>query len=157
MTDILNISVIFYYNNNFKINNTMFHHNKYYFLLQICLLITTTSFAQTPIPTDFYGINGWMPDSLNTSFYNGQVHNLWTEVEASKPAVIRIGGIAYDKNYPTDYQLLKMIDSVQSIGAEPIIQVPLWAGTETAQNAADIVTLVNVTYGKNVKYFTFLP
>jgi len=60
-------------------------------------------------------------------------------------------------NLPKHNKLTLQHDSVQAIGAEPIVQVPLWAGTETAQNAADIVTLVNVTYGKNVKYFTFLP
>lgn len=122
-------------------------------LLIINLILTTSLIAQTTIPTNFYGINSWMPDTLNTTFYNGQIHHLWTEVEDSKPNVIRIGGIAYDKNYPTDYQLIKMIDSIKAIGAEPIVQVPLWAGTETAQNAADIVTLINVTYGRDVKYF----
>lgn len=126
---------------------------KLIFSLMINSFLVGSLLAQMTIPTNYYGMNGWMPDSLNTTFYNGQVHNLWSAVEDSKPSVIRIGGIAYDKSYPTDYQLIKMIDSIQSIGAEPIVQVPLWAGTETAQNAADIVTLVNVTYGRNVKYF----
>jgi hypothetical protein len=109
--------------------------------------------GQLEITNNYYGINSWMPDTINTTFYNGQVQNYWSEIESANPSVIRIGGIAYDKNYPTDYQLIKMIDSIQAIGAEPIVQVPLWAGTETAQNAADIVTLVNVTYNRNVKYF----
>jgi hypothetical protein len=128
-------------------------HLKSKLLFVICLFNIAFLTAQTTIPANFYGINSWMPDTINTTFYNGQIHLLWPEVEASKPSVIRIGGIAYDNDYPTDYQLIRLIDSIKEIGAEPIVQVPLWAGTKTAQNAADIVTLVNITYGRNVKYF----
>ena len=108
--------------------------------------------AQT-IPTEFFGQNAWMPDTIGNVPYYGKLHQQWGKVKDSKAAVIRFGGIAPDNNKPTNHQYIKMIDSVRAKGMEPIIQVPFHKWAYTAQQAADIVTFLNVTKGKNIKYF----
>jgi len=40
------------------------------------------------------------------------------------------------------------------VGAEPIIQVPVWGGDSTASHAARVVEFVNITHNKNIKYWS---
>ena len=95
-----------------------------------------------------------MPDSIGTHRYYGKLHQKWGNIKNSKAQIIRAGGIAPDENFFTNYQLLRLIDSIRSVGAEPIIQVPLWGGTFSAANAANIVEFVNITNSKNIKYWS---
>lgn len=131
-------------------------NNWHVLLIAACIycLSTLSLNAQTTIPTDYYGMNAWMPDSTGTKKYYGKLEQKWKEIGDSKPKIIRIGGIASDRYPFTDSQLLNLIDSIQLIGAEPIVQVPVWGGIQTAANAARLVELVNITQGKNVKYWS---
>ncbi len=117
------------------------------------LMMPIIATSQTIIPTDFYGSNAWMPDSVGLVRYWGDLHDHWTDIQNSNVKLMRIGGIACDKDFFTDYQIINMIDSIRKIGAEPIVQVPLWGGNNTALEAADIVQYINVTKSKGVKYF----
>jgi hypothetical protein len=108
--------------------------------------------AQT-IPTNFFGQNAWMPDSIGSVNYGGKLHQNWSKVKDSKTTLIRFGGIGVDNNKPTNYQYIKMIDSIRANGMEPIIQVPFHKYAYTAQQAADIVHYINVTKGKNIQYW----
>jgi hypothetical protein len=115
-----------------------------------------------PISSTFFGQNAWMPDTIGNAsacnappcYLNGKLHQNWQKVKESKAAVIRFGGIAPDKNRPTNYQYIKMIDSIRVNGMEPIIQVPFHKNDYTAQQAAAIVQYINVTKGKNIKYWS---
>jgi len=100
-----------------------------------------------------FGQNAWMPDSIGNVNYGGKLHKLWGAVGASGATVVRFGGISPDKNKPTNYQYVKMIDSIRSKGMEPIMQVPFNNGQYNAQTAADIVKFINVTKAKGVKYW----
>jgi hypothetical protein len=53
---------------------------------------------------------------------------------------------------PTNYQYIKMIDSIRAKGMEPIVQVPFHNWRYSAAQAAAIVQYVNVTRNRNVKY-----
>jgi len=94
-----------------------------------------------------------MPDSVGTKKYNGKLHKHWSNMQNSGTTIIRFGGIAPDENKPSNYQYIKMIDSARTHGIEPIIQVPFNNYQYTAQQAADIVRYINITKGKNIKYW----
>lgn len=83
----------------------------------------------------------------------GKLHKNWTNIKNSGATIVRYGGISPDKNIPTKYQYLRMVDSIRSRGMEPVIQVPFYNYRYTAQQAADIVQYLNVTKGRNVKYW----
>jgi hypothetical protein len=109
----------------------------------------------------FFGQNAWMPDTVGNAnnctdppcILNGKLHQNWGNIRDSKAQLVRFGGISPDKNVPTNYQYIKMIDAIRANGMEPIIQVPFYNNRYTASQAAAIVNYINVTMGKNVKYW----
>lgn len=135
-------------------------------IFQTCLLIVCLSavakigFPQV-ISNHFFGENAWMPDTIGNAngcidppcVLNGKLYQQWENIKNSKASIIRFGGIAADKNMPTNYQYIRMIDAIRSNGMEPIIQVPFYNYRYTAKQAADIVYYINVTKGRNVKYW----
>jgi hypothetical protein len=122
-------------------------------LLALGLYLNFDAAAQQPIASNFFGQNAWMPDTIGSAVLGGKLHQTWGAIAESKASIIRFGGITADDNKPTNYQYIKMIDSIRAKGMEPVIQVPYHKGKYTAQQAADIVKYVNVTKGKNVKYW----
>jgi hypothetical protein len=109
----------------------------------------------------YFGQNAWMPDTIGNAnactdppcILGGKLHQNWTNIKDSKARLIRFGGIAPDKNMPTNYQYIRMIDAIRANGMEPILQVPYYKGRYNAQQAAAIVQYINITMGKNVKYW----
>ncbi|MDQ3192282.1 MAG: T9SS type A sorting domain-containing protein [Bacteroidota bacterium] len=128
--------------------------NSIYYVITIVFLLifSNTSFAQ-PISPNFFGQNAWMPDSIGSKKFGGQLHDKWQEIKQSSAQVIRFGGIGPDDNKPTNYQYIKMIDSIRMNGMEPVIQVPYYAGKYSASQAAAIVEYINITKKKNIKYW----
>lgn len=129
--------------------------------LGLCLLGATNRSAAQTISNHFFGENAWMPDTIGNAnacqeppcILNGKLHKEWSNIKASGASIIRFGGIAADRNMPTNYQYIRMIDSIRSNGMEPIMQVPFYNNRYTAQQAANIVAYINVTQGKHVKYW----
>ncbi|MBA3971004.1 MAG: T9SS type A sorting domain-containing protein [Bacteroidetes bacterium] len=81
------------------------------------------------------------------------MHKNWNNIKLSNASIIRFGGIAPDRNMPTNFQYIRMIDSIRANGMEPVIQVPFDANRYTAAQAANIVNYLNVVKGKNIKYW----
>lgn len=121
-------------------------------LVMSFLFASNYGYAQ-PIPTNFFGQNAWMPDTIGTTLLGGKLHSNWSKVKDSKSTIIRFGGIAPDRDMPTKFQYIKMIDSVRAKGMEPIIQVSFHKWKYTAQQAAEMVQYINGTKGKNIKYW----
>jgi hypothetical protein len=74
--------------------------------------------------------------------------------------LLRAGGANNDKQNPAPFTLDEVdgfIAFAQAVGAAPLLQVPLLknlsAAAATAQDAAALVTYVNVTKGYGIKYF----
>jgi len=126
-------------------------------LFQITLLaLGLGSFQNTraqAISSHFFGQNAWMPDTIGTVFLNGKLYQNWANIKDSKASIMRFGGISPDENMPTNFQYIKMIDAMRANGMEPVMQVPFYKNRYTAQQAATIVHYVNVTMGRNVKYW----
>ncbi len=118
------------------------------------------SYSQ-PISNHIFGVNAWMSDTIGDPnncqdppcIRYGKIHKNWGKVKDSYAKIVRYGGIAPDKNIPTKYQYLRMVDSIQAKGMEPLIQVPFCDYRYTAQQAADIVHYINIVKGRNVKYW----
>ena len=113
------------------------------------------------ISDHFFGENAWMPDTIGNvqackeppCILNGKLHSQWGNIKNSGTSIVRFGGIAADRNMPTNHQYIRMIDSIRASGMEPILQVPFCNYRYTAQQAADIVKFINVTQGKKIKYW----
>jgi hypothetical protein len=89
------------------------------------------------------------------------VASVETQTKELKLQFLRAGGANNDKQEPTPFSLTEIDDFVafaRSVGGEPLLQVPLIKNIEgspaTAQDAADLVTYVNVTKGYGIKYFS---
>jgi len=97
--------------------------------------------AGTPVSPRLIGQNFWLnpPDSA------------YTLIKESGVTLMRIGGITYDNNPLSDAALLRQVDNIRGIGAEPMIQVSRHKG---AAVAAATVTYLNVTHRRAVKYWS---
>jgi len=130
-------------------------------LLLLIGLFSINKFSSQNISARYFGQNAWMPDTIGSAFscidppcvLYGKLHKKWGEIKDSKAVIVRFGGIAGDKNMPTNYQYIKMIDSIRAKGMEPVMQVPFFKYRFTAQQAAAIVQYVNITKTRNVKYW----
>ena len=99
------------------------------------------------------GQNAWLPTALGTQVFNGQLDKLWPLVKQSKVQMIRIGGNGVNSNLVTNAQYIALIDSIRRIGAEPMVQVSEGRGRFTVAQAAQVVQHVNITMGRNIKYW----
>lgn len=124
------------------------------FTTALTLLTITIAVNAQEISPMLFGQNSWMPDSTGTTFLNGHVHQKWADIQESGAQSIRFGGIAPDKDMPTNYQYIRMIDSIRNRGMEPIVQVSYWAGKYTPEQAAELVDFINKKSGKNIKYWS---
>ncbi len=130
-------------------------------LLTMSLFFSMKSGYAQVISNHFFGENAWMPDTIGDyqackeppCILNGKLHKQWGNIKNSGTSIVRFGGIAPDKNMPTNYQYIKMIDSIRANGMEPIMQVPFYNNRYTAQQAADIVKFINVTKNEKIKYW----
>ncbi len=113
-------------------------------LLLFCLLGLNARAAVpagSPISPYLIGQNYWYnpPDSA------------YPIIGTSGVKMIRIGGKAYDDTPLSDANLLRQVDNIRSIGAEPLIQVSRHKG---AAVAAATVTYLNVTHSRGVKFWS---
>lgn len=131
------------------------HSKKIYRTILIAILsifFSAAGFSQS-ISGHFFGQNAWMPDTIGSAYYGGKLHRNWSNIKNSGTAIVRFGGIAPDQNMPTNFQYIKMIDSIRAKGMEPIMQVPFDNWKFNAQQAANIVNYINKVKGRNVKYW----
>jgi hypothetical protein len=102
------------------------------------LSISIGSHAQEISPY-LFGQNHWM-DRSDEGNRPGYVYMLWPKVKESGIKTVRIGGGGYERKLPERTKLTGIIDSIQHIGAEPILQVP---SHYTAEQATELVTFFN--------------
>jgi hypothetical protein len=119
--------------------------------------VTVSGADPKPVSPLFFGQNywSWVPS------WGDAVAGTETKMKDLKLRLLRAGGANNDKQDPVAFSLDEIDDFVayaRGIGAEPLLQVPVIkniAGTAaTAQDAADLVTYVNVTKGYGIKYFS---
>jgi hypothetical protein len=132
------------------------------------------------IPPLFFGINAWMPKQIGTEVWNGDLEQylcgvsyvnpgdacIPAEIKASGVEIMRYGGSAIEHDYDVTESLAQyaeMVDNMRDNGIEPVLQVPYGDGTiddgtidgrPAAEVAAELVTYINVTNNKDVKYWS---
>jgi len=118
-------------------------------LIQIAILIFSTNpISAQEINPMVVGNNVWFSNPSN---------QVWDLTAASGVGSLRIGGNGYDRNIPSNTELLNWVNRIQGMGAEPILQVPQ-GGPEadySLQNAIDIavglVTFFNLESNGNIE------
>jgi hypothetical protein len=130
-------------------------------LLFVFYVLFSHNMGAQIISPRFFSQNAWMPDTIGNAtacaqppcILYGQLHSKWGKIAESGARTVRFGGIAADRNRPTNYQYIKMIDSIRAKGMEPIVQVPFNNWSYTSTQAAQIVQYINITKGRNIKYW----
>jgi hypothetical protein len=97
-----------------------------------------------------FGQNHWMATG-DEGTRIGYLNFLWPKVKESGIKCVRIGGNAYNHNFPERQRLTSMIDSICNIGAEPMLQVP---ATFTAIQAMELVEFYARTENKKVHFWS---
>jgi hypothetical protein len=115
------------------------------FVVLCCCLLP----AQEISPT-LFGQNFWLAQG-DEGNRPGYLDLLWPQVKASGVTMIRIGGNGYERQMPGSLRLSRMIDSIKSIGAEPLLQVPR---QYSADEAYRLVRSVNASTREHVKYWS---
>ncbi|PCK02566.1 MAG: hypothetical protein COA42_21995, partial [Alteromonadaceae bacterium] len=89
----------------------------------LSLMFFSGSLFSQPISQYLYGQNHWMATG-DEDDRTGYIDQLWPQVKQSGVTMVRIGGNAYERNFPDRAKLNAMIDNIKGIGAEPLLQVP---------------------------------
>jgi len=108
-------------------------------LLVIILIVFSAGGNAQKISPQLFGQNHWM-DRSDEGRRPGYIYMLWPKIEASGIKTVRIGGGGYERRLPAMDKLTAIIDSIQGIGAEPLLQVP---SHYTAEQAKELVTFFN--------------
>ena len=64
--------------------------------------------------------------------------------------IVRIGGLEYDKNFPSYETLSEWVNQIKAMDAEPMIQVSRFA---TPEEAAEVVRYFNIETGNRVLFW----
>jgi hypothetical protein len=122
--------------------------------IKLCIIMAIVFAASAnaqKISPYLFGQNHWM-DRSDEGTRPGYIYMLWPKIKESGIKTVRIGGGGYDRRLPDRVSLTAIIDSIQSIGAEPVLQVPRHY---SAKEAAELVSYFNKTPGrKPVKFWS---
>jgi hypothetical protein len=108
-------------------------------LLLIIIIVSASKANAQKISPYLYGQNHWM-DRSDEGTRPGYIYKLWPKIKESGIKTIRIGGGGYERRLPNRAALTAIVDSIQAIGAEPILQVP---SQYSAEEAAELVKYFN--------------
>jgi hypothetical protein len=97
-----------------------------------------------------FGQNYWLEQGSEGG-RPGYLHLLWPQVTASGVRLVRIGGNAYEHEFPAEERLFAMIAAVRAAGAEPLLQVP---SRFTAAEAEALVRRLNASPATRVRLWS---
>lgn len=116
----------------------------------IAILALTVRLHAQEISPYLFGQNHWIAKG-DEGGRVGYLHLLWPKVQESGVKSVRIGGNGYEHNFPSRERLIAMVDSIQDIGAEPILQVPR---KFTAAQARELVEYFTEPGKRKVQYWS---
>jgi hypothetical protein len=123
----------------------------YIFGLFCCFLLSFSNLSKAQeISPCLFGQNHWISTG-DEGERVGYVNLLWPKVKESGIKCIRIGGNAYNHNFPERKRLTAIIDSIRYIGAEPLLQIPVHY---TAIQAMELVEFYTKPGNKKVQYWS---
>ena len=109
----------------------------------------------TPTPTMTFTPGPVLPNAISPYLVGNNVwlnpsDQIWNTSAQAGLTIVRIGGIEYDNNFPSNAQLTTWVNKIKALGAEPMIQISRFASPAAA---ADVVRYFNVTTGNKVKFW----
>ena len=119
-------------------------------LLTIVILSLSIWSNAQEISPYLFGQNHWLATGDEGNRI-GYMHLLWPKVKESGVKCIRIGGNAYNHDFPERKRLTAIIDSIRKIGAEPLLQVPY---NYTAIQAMELVEYYTKSGNKKVQFWS---
>ena len=119
-------------------------------LLTIVILGLIIQSNAQEISPYLFGQNHWLATG-DEGTRIGYMHLLWPKVKESGVKCIRIGGNAYNHDFPERKRLNAIIDSIRKIGAEPLLQVPF---NYTAIQAMELVENYTKRGNKKVQFWS---
>jgi hypothetical protein len=119
-------------------------------LLTIVILSLSIRSNAQEISPYLFGQNHWLATGDEGNRI-GYMHLLWPKVKESGVKCIRIGGNAYNHDFPERKRLTAIIDSIREIGAEPLLQVPY---NYTAIQAMELVENYTKPENKKVQFWS---
>ena len=119
-------------------------------LLTIVILSLSIRSNAQEISPYLFGQNHWLATGDEGNRI-GYMHLLWPKVKESGVKCIRIGGNAYNHDFPERKRLTTIIDSIRKIGAEPLLQVPY---NYTAIQAMELVEYYTKSGNKKVQFWS---
>ena len=123
--------------------------NRLVLALTLALALALPAGAQTLSPW-LFGQNYWLEQGAEGG-RPGYLHLLWPRVTESGVRLIRIGGNAYEHDFPSPQRLVSMIAAVRAAGAEPLLQVP---SRFSAEQAAELVRSLNASPKTRVRFWS---
>lgn len=120
------------------------------FLPYSILTLILTSFSLTvsaqELNSGYIGINYWMPSWVS----NGKIDQVWDQIGALKPELIRIGGNDTRGRYYGIEKHDKMLDQIELIGAIPLVQI---SGRWNKEQRLELLNHFKKTK-RNIQYFS---
>lgn len=116
--------------------------------LLLCMFLSCGLHAQDISPL-LFGQNYWLGEGDESR--TGYLHLLWPRVREGGVQLIRIGGNEYNIHPPSLARWTAMVDSVQAIGAEPLVQIPAFF---TDAQVTKLVQRLNGKERKAVRYWS---
>lgn len=123
---------------------------KHLILLAIVIFSLYTRSNAQQISPYLFGQNHWIATGDEGNRV-GYLNLLWPKVKESGIKSVRIGGNGYNHHFPDRQRLTAMIDSIQNIGAEPMLQVP---EKYSALQAMELVEYYTRPGNKKVKFWS---
>ncbi len=92
---------------------------------------------------------------LGQNYWYQPPDSIYPTIRESGVTMVRIGGHQPDLAVLlSDEQILKQVDNIQGIGAEPLIQVSRSTAIDAVARAAATVHYINVVHGRGVRYWS---
>ena len=111
-------------------------------------LSTLTLITAQQIQPTLYGQNFWLANGDEGRV--GYIDQLWPAIDASGVKLIRLGGNGYQQNMPALAELGARVDSIRSIGAEALMQVP---SSYSAEQTSELINYFNGPGKKSIHYW----
>ena len=125
--------------------------NRQSLALALVLAFSTPAAAAAQAVSPYlFGQNYWLEQGSEGG-RPGYLQLLWPQVTASGVRLVRIGGNAYEHDFPEEKRLVAMIAAVRAAGAEPLLQVP---SRSSAAEAAALVLRLNASPATRVRFWS---
>jgi hypothetical protein len=122
--------------------------SKWFLVVSSLALPGTPTAASAAVPVSPYLIG---ENSFNADAPGKDADRVWSRMKDARFKLIRIGGISNNDHTPSAENHARWVDSIRSIGAEPLIQV---SSIDPASTAANLVRALNIDRKYKIRFWS---